>query len=72
MNWSDLYSNSPSTGAPVQVQSTMSTGPNQSIVTGGGQTVAGVGGTGAAISWLGLALALIIIRVLISMGGQVA
>lgn len=72
MNWSDLYSGVASTGAAVQMHAGMTTGPNQSIVTGSGQISGARGGTGAAFSWLALAAGLVALRVLIAMGGRVA
>lgn len=71
MNWSDLYSGTASTGAPVQTLGTMTSGPNQSIVTGSGQISGARGGTGAAFSWLALAAGLVFLRILIAMGGRV-
>lgn len=70
MNWSDLYSNQ-STRAGTFPGTNVATGTQQTIVTQPGQVTPTSGGS-AAFSWLGLVLALIIMRVLIQMGGRVA
>lgn len=71
MNWADLY-NQPAVYETGSGQATGPTGPNQSIVTGPGQSLAGASGAAPAFSWLGLVLALVAMRVLVSMGGRVA
>lgn len=56
-------------GSSVQV-----TGPNPSSVTGGGQGGAtptvGAAGQGAAITWIGFALAFVLFRILVDAGGR--
>lgn len=71
MNWADLYSES-ATGPVVATMATGPTGPNQSIVTGGGQAMQTTGGSGPSMAWLGLVLALVALRVVMMMGGKVA
>lgn len=56
-------------GTSVQV-----TGPNPSSVTGGGQAAgspqAGAAGQGAALCWVGFALAFVLFRILVDAGGR--
>lgn len=70
MNWTDLYNGANSANGTGQV--TGPVGPNQSYVTGPAQMTGMSGGGSPAFSWLGLVLALVAIRVLVSMGGRVA
>lgn len=71
MNWADLYSGrSAATGVAVV---SGPVGPNQSVVTASGQSGAVVSnGRGSAFSWLGLVLALVILRILVQMGGRLS
>jgi len=71
LNVNDVYGSSSAAGAifnPV----TQVTGPNASSVTGSGQ----VGstpqpvGSGAAFTWLGFVLALVVLRIALEMGGE--
>lgn len=69
MNWTDLYSNQ-GTATQNYAGSAVMAGPNQSIVT---QPMQAASASGApAFAWLGMGLALVLLRVLIAMGGRVA
>lgn len=73
MNWSDLYSNDSNSATGTGQLATGPYGPNQSIVTGGGQVAVGAASAGpAAFSWLALVAGLVALRLLIVMGGRVA
>lgn len=73
MNWADIYGEPAS---PIQIPSPISAaGPNQSFVNpafSGPGTLNVTGGRGPAISLLGLVAALILLRVAVAMGGDVA
>jgi hypothetical protein len=71
LNVSDVYGSASSAGTifnPV----TQVTGPNAASVTGSGQvgSTPQPAGTGAAFTWVGFVMALIILRVALEMGGE--
>lgn len=67
LNWTDVYEGESGGGGTVTALGP--TGPNQSVVTGAGQSLA-PSGRGPAFSWLGLALALVLLRLLVYYGGR--
>lgn len=72
LNLADVYGAKSSAGAAPANPSVQVTGPNQSAVTTAaqGNNVSVVSGSGAAFSWLGFALALVLLRIALEMGGE--
>lgn len=72
LNMADVYGASSTAGAVPNNPSVQVTGPNQSSVTtsaqGGGAGV--VASNASAFSWLGFALALVILRIALEAGGE--
>lgn len=72
LNIADVYGASSSAGSIPSNPSVQVVGPNQSSVTssmqGGGIGV--VASNGAAFSWLGFAIALVILRIALEAGGE--
>lgn len=68
MNVSDIYGG-PSAAVP-QAQYDRVGGPNQGAVASPGSANAPSAGTGAAFSWVGFALVLVALRVMIEMSGR--
>lgn len=71
LNVSDVYGSASAAGTifnPV----TQVTGPNASAVTGSGQvgSTPQPAGSGAAFTWMGFVLALVVLRVALEMGGE--
>lgn len=71
MNVADVYGSSSAAGTifnPV----TQVTGPNASAVTGSAQSgsTPQPQGSGAAFTWVGFVLALVVLRVMLEMGGE--
>lgn len=71
LNVSDVYGNSSAAGA-IFNPTTQVTGPNPGSVTGSGQSgsTPQPTGSGAAFTWVGFVMALVLLRVALEMGGR--
>ena len=72
INLADVYGARSAAGAAPSNPSVQVTGPNQSAVTTSaqGNNVPTISGSGAAFSWVGFAIALILLRVALEAGGE--
>lgn len=72
LNLADVYGARSAAGATPANPSVQVTGPNQASVTTSaqGNNVGVVAGSGAAFSWVGFAIALILLRVALEAGGE--
>lgn len=72
LNLADVYGARSAAGAVAMNPSVQVTGPNQASVTTAaqGNNVPTVTGSSAAFSWVGFAIALIILRVALEAGGE--
>jgi hypothetical protein len=71
LNVSDVYG-SASTAGTIFNPVTQVTGPNAASVTGSGQvgSTPQPAGSGAAFTWMGFVLALVVLRLALEMGGE--
>ncbi len=71
LNVSDVYG-SASTAGTIFNPVTQVTGPNAASVTGSGQvgSTPQPAGSGAAFTWMGFVLALVVLRIALEMGGE--
>lgn len=72
LNVTDVYGSASVAGSVMNPGAGQVTGPNQSAVTGAGQAggTPQPAGSGAAFSWLGFVLALVILRIALEAGGE--
>lgn len=72
LNLADVYGARSAAGAAPSNPSVQVTGPNQSSITTSaqGNNVGVVSGSGAAFSWIGFALALVLLRLALEAGGE--
>jgi len=72
LNLADVYGARSAAGAAPSNPSVQVTGPNQAAVTTSaqGNNVGVIQGSGAAFSWLGFAIALVLLRLALEAGGE--
>jgi len=72
LNLADVYGARSSAGAVPSNPSVQVSGPNQAAVTTSaqGNNVSNVASSGSAFSWIGFAIALVLLRVALEAGGE--